>query len=187
MMNLRGATARGVCFMRTGGSGSSRRPTQAVGGPLAVNINNASRGVSSAGQAVGGALAGNLNLSTSRRGVSSAGSGSDSPEIAKVGVLGLGLMGHGIVQATAMAPGASYQVVGLESNKEAMEAARKKIQAAISKQLSKGVAKGKLSERDADAQREDALARMTFTTDKQELADCDLIIEAITENPKVRA
>jgi 3-hydroxyacyl-CoA dehydrogenase, NAD binding domain len=69
--------------------------------------------------------------------------------IRKVGVLGLGLMGHGIVQATATAPGAKYEVVGLEATEEAVGLGRSKIEQGIQRQLSKAVAKGKLSEGDA--------------------------------------
>ena len=39
---------------------------------------------------------------------------------------------------------------------------------------------------DADSQRSDVLGRITYSTDRGALADCDLIIEAITENPKIK-
>ncbi|HTB69495.1 MAG TPA: 3-hydroxybutyryl-CoA dehydrogenase [Solirubrobacteraceae bacterium] len=92
-------------------------------------------------------------------------------QIEKVGVLGAGLMGHGIAQVAAQS---GYDVV----LREVDEAALGKGVAKIEKQLARAVEKGKSSQDDADAVR----ARIAGTTDYRELADCDLVIEAITEN-----
>ena len=91
--------------------------------------------------------------------------------IEKVGVLGAGLMGHGIAQVAAQA---GYDVV----LREVDEAALAKGVSKIEKQLSRAVEKGKSSQEEADAVR----GRIHGTTDYAELADCDLVIEAITEN-----
>jgi 3-hydroxybutyryl-CoA dehydrogenase len=92
-------------------------------------------------------------------------------EIEKVGVLGCGLMGHGITQVAAEA---GYQVVVREVD----EATLAKGIGKIEKQLARAVEKGKSSQTDADAVR----SRIEATTDYGALADCDLVIEAITED-----
>ncbi len=92
-------------------------------------------------------------------------------EIKKVGVLGAGLMGHGIAQVAAQA---GYEVVLRDLD----DATLAKGIAKIEKQLARAVEKGKASQEDVDAVR----GRIQGTTDYGELADCDLVIEAITEN-----
>jgi 3-hydroxybutyryl-CoA dehydrogenase len=92
-------------------------------------------------------------------------------DIKKVGVLGAGLMGHGIAQVTAAA---GYDVVLREVDDATLQKGIGKIE----KQLAKAVEKGKSSQEDADAVR----GRIHGTTDYNELADCDLVIEAITED-----
>ncbi len=92
-------------------------------------------------------------------------------QIEKVGVLGAGLMGHGIAQVAAQA---GYEVVLRELD----DATLGKGLAKIEKQLARAVEKGKSSQADADAVR----ARIHGTTDYDALADCDLVIEAITES-----
>jgi 3-hydroxybutyryl-CoA dehydrogenase len=92
-------------------------------------------------------------------------------EIAKVGVVGCGLMGHGITQICAQA---GWDVVVREIDEGQLDKGIGKIE----KQLARAVEKGKLEQSDADAVR----ARITPTLDYAELADCDLIIEAITED-----
>ena len=92
-------------------------------------------------------------------------------QIEKVGVLGAGLMGHGIAQVAAQS---GYQVV----LREVDEATLAKGIGKIEKQLARAVEKGKSSQEDADAVR----GRINGTTHYRELADCDLVIEAITEN-----
>ncbi len=92
-------------------------------------------------------------------------------QIKQVGVLGAGLMGHGIAQVAAQA---GYEVV----LREVDEATLAKGIGKIEKQLARAVEKGKSSQEDADAVR----GRIHETTDYKDLADCDLVIEAITEN-----
>jgi 3-hydroxybutyryl-CoA dehydrogenase len=92
-------------------------------------------------------------------------------QIERVGVLGAGLMGHGIAQVAAQS---GYEVV----LREVDDAALRKGIGKIEKQLARAVEKGKSSQEDADGVR----ARIHGTTDYGDLADCDLVIEAITEN-----
>ena len=91
--------------------------------------------------------------------------------IQKVGVLGCGLMGHGIAQICAQN---GWDVVVREVDQDKLDKGLGK----IDKQLGKAVDKGKLEEGDAKAVRE----RITGTLDYGDLADCDLVIEAIDEN-----
>lgn len=92
-------------------------------------------------------------------------------EIKKVGVLGAGLMGHGITQITAEA---GYDVVVREVD----EATLAKGLGKIEKQLARAVEKGKATQEEADAVR----ARIQGTIDYDDLADCDFVVEAITES-----
>jgi 3-hydroxybutyryl-CoA dehydrogenase len=91
--------------------------------------------------------------------------------IEKVGVLGCGLMGHGIAQICAQN---GWDVVVHEADGGQLE----KGLARIDKQLARAVDKGKIEQADADAVR----GRIEGTLDYGELADCDLVIEAITED-----
>ncbi len=92
-------------------------------------------------------------------------------EIEKVGVLGCGLMGHGITQICAQA---GWDVVVREVSQEKLDAGIAKIE----KQLGRAVEKGKIEQADADAIR----GRIAGTLDYADLAECDLVIEAITED-----
>jgi len=92
-------------------------------------------------------------------------------QIEKVGVLGAGLMGHGIAQVAAQS---GYEVV----LREVDEATLAKGVSKIEKQLARAVEKGKTSQEDADTVR----GRIHGTTDYSDLADCDLVLEAITES-----
>jgi len=92
-------------------------------------------------------------------------------EIGKVGVLGCGLMGHGIAQICAQA---GWEVVVREVSQEKLDAGVGKIE----KQLARAVEKGRAEQGDADAVR----GRIQPTLDYPDLAECDLVIEAITED-----
>jgi 3-hydroxybutyryl-CoA dehydrogenase len=91
-------------------------------------------------------------------------------QIRKVGVVGLGTMGAGIAQVAAQS---GFETVGREVTDELCERAR----GTIEHYLGRAVEKGKMSAEDRDA----ALARLTFTTALSDLAECDLVIEAIVE------
>jgi 3-hydroxybutyryl-CoA dehydrogenase len=91
-------------------------------------------------------------------------------QIKKVGVLGCGLMGSGIAQVAATA---GYDVTVLEQEQKFLD----KGFAGIEKSLAKFAEKGNLKE-PADKVR----ARITGTTGRSALADCDIVVEAIIEN-----
>lgn len=92
-------------------------------------------------------------------------------EIKTVGVLGCGLMGAGIAQVCAAA---GYRTIV----REVEDPLLKKGMGRIEKFLADGVDRGKVS---ADAKQK-TLANLSGTTKLEDLADCDLIVEAIVEN-----
>ena len=91
--------------------------------------------------------------------------------IERVGVLGCGLMGHGIVQICAEA---GWDVVVREVDQGRLDSGLGKIE----KQLARAVEKGRREQDDADSVR----ARITGTLEYGDLAECDLAIEAIVED-----
>jgi 3-hydroxybutyryl-CoA dehydrogenase len=91
-------------------------------------------------------------------------------EVQKIGVVGLGAMGAGIAQ---LAIEAGFETVGREMTSELGEGAAGR----IGHFLTRKVEKGQLDQAARDA----AVARLSLTTDLAELADCDLVIEAIVE------
>jgi len=95
--------------------------------------------------------------------------------IETVGVLGAGLMGHGIAQVSAQS---GYQVV----LREVDEATLAKGVGRIEKQLARAVEREKLSQEQADEVR----ARIRGTVSYSDLSDCDLVIEAITESLQMK-
>jgi 3-hydroxybutyryl-CoA dehydrogenase len=97
------------------------------------------------------------------------------PEIRTVGILGCGLMGSGIAEISAKA---GFTTKVREINSTFAEKGR----AAIAKSFDRAVEKGKL---DASA-RDEAMARIRMTTSLEELADCDIVIEAVTEDLDVK-
>jgi 3-hydroxybutyryl-CoA dehydrogenase len=92
-------------------------------------------------------------------------------EISKVGVLGCGLMGHGIAQVAAQS---GYDVVVREVDDATLGKGIGKIET----QLARAVERGKATQEDVDAIR----GRIQGTLDYSDLGDCDLVIEAITED-----
>ncbi|WP_098960874.1 3-hydroxyacyl-CoA dehydrogenase family protein [Pseudonocardia sp. N23] len=96
-------------------------------------------------------------------------------DIARVGVVGTGTMAAGIVEVFAKA---GYDVVVRGRSDSKAEAAV----AAVRKSLDKGVVRGKLSEADRDA----ALARISATTSLEDMADVDLVVEAVAEELDVK-
>ena len=96
-------------------------------------------------------------------------------EIERVGVVGAGLMGSGIAEVCARA-GLSVSV--LEVSPEAAERGRARIVAS----LDRGLRSGKLAEHERD----EAIARLAFTTDFAELADRQLVVEAVIEDEALK-
>src|SRR5207253_7063102 len=99
--------------------------------------------------------------------------------IKKVGVLGCGLMGSGIAQVSAMA---GCDVVVFEAEQKAIDKGFAGIEKSLGKFAERPPEKGGITAEQKDAAR----ARLKGTLNKQDLADCDLIIEAIIENPDIK-
>jgi len=91
--------------------------------------------------------------------------------IRNVGVIGCGLMGRGIAQVSAQA---GFPTVVREITDELLD----KGLGSIKKFLQGGIEKGKLTQEDMDK----TLANLRGTTDIGDLGDCDLVIEAVSEN-----
>ena len=96
-------------------------------------------------------------------------------ELKKVGVLGAGMMGAGIAYVTAKG---GAEVVLLDRDLEYAQKGKGYSQ----KIVEKGVSRGKVSKEKGD----ELLARITPTTDYNDLKDVDLIIEAVFEDPDVK-
>jgi 3-hydroxybutyryl-CoA dehydrogenase len=96
-------------------------------------------------------------------------------EIKKVGVLGCGLMGSGIAQVAAMA---GFAVTVLEVEQKFLDKGFAGIEKSLAKFAERPPDKGGITAQ----QKEAARARLRGTTNKQDLADCDIIVEAIIEN-----
>ena len=104
----------------------------------------------------------------------------------QVGVVGLGLMGHGIVQVAAMASSPTYSVIAVESSQDAIDIGRKRIDDSMSKMISRKVRNGKLTASDADKHKCESSSRISYASERGALANCDMVIEAITENPDIK-
>jgi 3-hydroxybutyryl-CoA dehydrogenase len=95
--------------------------------------------------------------------------------IRTVGVVGCGLMGSGIAEVCARA---GYATIVREIDDPLLAKGR----ARIEKSMATAVERGKL----ADTERSAALDRLSGTTKLEDLAQCDLVIEAATENPELK-
>jgi 3-hydroxybutyryl-CoA dehydrogenase len=96
-------------------------------------------------------------------------------EIGRVGVVGAGTMGNGIAHVFARS---GFPVVLADVDQPALDRGF----STVEKNLAREVAKGKLTQADADAAR----ARITGTLDRKALAGCDLVVEAATERFAVK-
>jgi 3-hydroxyacyl-CoA dehydrogenase/enoyl-CoA hydratase/3-hydroxybutyryl-CoA epimerase len=107
--------------------------------------------------------------------------GANRPEapdqrVKKLGILGAGMMGAGIALVSAQA---GIEVVLIDAKQEAAERGR----AYTATHFDKAIKRGKASE----AKKAEVLARITATTDYAALSGVDMIIEAVFEDPKVKA
>ncbi len=96
--------------------------------------------------------------------------------VKKVGVLGAGMMGAGIAYVSALA---GIEVVLIDATQAAADKGRAHSEAL----LDKGIQRRKVTE----AKKAEVLGRITATTDYAALKGCDLIVEAVFEDPKVKA
>ena len=95
--------------------------------------------------------------------------------IKKVGVLGCGLMGSGIAQVAATA---GFNVVVLEQEQKFIDKGFAGIDKSLGRIVERGPEKGGLTAE----QKKEAQSRLKGATNMQDLADCDIVIEAIIEN-----
>ncbi|MBM3173119.1 MAG: 3-hydroxybutyryl-CoA dehydrogenase [Chloroflexi bacterium] len=96
-------------------------------------------------------------------------------QIKKVGVVGCGLMGRGIVEVSAKA---GFDVIVSEVNQQLLDRGL----SAIDASLTKGVERGKVTEADKAA----AMAKIKGTINIQDFKDCDLVVEAAIENLELK-
>lgn len=99
-----------------------------------------------------------------------------SNPIERVGVIGAGQMGAGIAEVSARA---GVDVLVFETTDALVTAGRNR----ITKSLERGVSAGKVTDREKSA----ALAKLSFTTDLADMADRQLVIEAIIEDVAVKS
>ncbi|MDP3407087.1 FAD-dependent oxidoreductase [Bosea sp. (in: a-proteobacteria)] len=97
-------------------------------------------------------------------------------KLKKVGVVGAGFMGAGIAYVTAQA---GLEVVLVDRDQEAADKGKAYSHKLVSDQIMKG--RAKTADRDA------LLGRITATADYAALKGCDLVVEAVFEDPKVKA
>ena len=94
----------------------------------------------------------------------------------KIGVVGAGFMGAGVAQVSAAA---GLQVVLIDRDQETADKGKAALHKALSDRVMKGRMKG--------AERDELLARISPTADYGALKDCDLVIEAVFEDRKVKS
>src|SRR5947209_2890266 len=96
-------------------------------------------------------------------------------EINKVGVLGCGLMGSGIAQVAATA---GFDVTVLVVEQKFLDKGFAGIEKSLAKFAERSPEKGGITAQ----QKDEIRARLKGTTRREDLADCDIIIEAVIEN-----
>lgn len=96
-------------------------------------------------------------------------------QISKVGVVGCGLMGSGIIEVSILA---GYNVVVSEVNKESLDRGLNRIR----ESLARAVGRKRIEE----AEMKEALTRLQWTISSDDFADCQLVIEAATENMELK-
>jgi 3-hydroxybutyryl-CoA dehydrogenase len=92
-------------------------------------------------------------------------------QISRVGVVGLGTMGSGIAEVVARA---GVEVIGVEATEDALKTRHE----AIERSMARAVERGKLT----DEERTAALGRIRYSTAVADLADCELVVEAVPED-----
>ena len=96
-------------------------------------------------------------------------------EFTKVGVIGLGTMGAGIVEVFARN---GIDVVAVEIDDAALE----KGKGVLAKSTGRALSREKISQEEHDALHD----RVSHTTDLQDLADCQLVVEAVPEKLELK-
>jgi 3-hydroxybutyryl-CoA dehydrogenase len=96
-------------------------------------------------------------------------------DVRTVGIVGCGLMGSGIAEVAARA---GQRVIYLESGDELVDAGRHRIETSTQRAVERGKLEG--------AERDEILGRISGTTEPNDLADVDLVIEAATEDAETK-
>jgi len=99
----------------------------------------------------------------------------EKPEVKTVGVLGAGVMGAGIAQAAAKA---GYKVIVKDVEQKFLD----KGKSTVNELFDKIVERKRMSREEADK----VVNSMVFTTSYEEMSDCDLVIEAVIEDMKIK-
>ncbi|MDQ1898958.1 3-hydroxyacyl-CoA dehydrogenase NAD-binding domain-containing protein [Paracoccus sp. WLY502] len=107
--------------------------------------------------------------------------GANRPEapdqsVRKVGILGAGMMGAGIAYVSAMA---GIQVVLIDAKQEAADKGKAYSEGLLDKAISR--------KKSTEEKKTEVLARITATTDYAALEGCDLVVEAVFEDPSIKA
>jgi 3-hydroxyacyl-CoA dehydrogenase len=100
-------------------------------------------------------------------------------KVQKVGVVGCGLMGHGIVQVAAQG---GLDVLVVETEKGFLDKGLARIESSLGKLADKAVEKGQRTREQADAERKASRSRIRGSLKVADLADRDLVVEAIVED-----
>ena len=103
--------------------------------------------------------------------------------ISKVGVIGCGLMGHGIAQVAAQG---GCEVIVVEADQAALDRGLGRIEKSTAKLAEKAVAKGRMTEDQARERVAGVKQRLSGSLERQAVAGCDLVIEAIVEDLDVK-
>ena len=90
-------------------------------------------------------------------------------------------MGHGIAQISAAA---GFQTVGVDLNSDVLANGRKAIETSVAKLNSRKASKN--PDFDAPAATEETLARLSYASTVDAVAQCDLIVEAIVEDASIK-
>ena len=96
-------------------------------------------------------------------------------EFRKIGVVGLGTMGAGIAEVLARS---GLDVVGVEADDDGVQRARQHLESSTAR----AVARGKLAEDDVAG----VLGRIALTSDLSQVADCQLVVEAVPERMEIK-
>ncbi|AGT07735.1 3-hydroxyacyl-CoA dehydrogenase NAD-binding domain-containing protein [Paracoccus aminophilus] len=96
--------------------------------------------------------------------------------VKKVGILGAGMMGAGIAYVSAMA---GIEVVLIDAQQEAADRGKSHSADLLDKAISR--------RKSTEEKKAEVLARITATTDYAALKDCDLLVEAVFEDPAIKA
>jgi 3-hydroxybutyryl-CoA dehydrogenase len=99
----------------------------------------------------------------------------DSITISRIAVVGAGFMGSGIAESAA---GAGIDVTLYEPDRVPLERARGRLDESVGR----AQARGKLTPEDAET----LVGRVTYTTDLDDLGGADAVLEAVTEDPRVK-